>query len=63
METPAQIPAAKTNSSSPAAEMADAATNPTKMFDVTLNALLLEPAPLAFLETVAPGNDFTSLNN
>ena len=47
----------------PTAEMTEAATKPTKVCDVTLNALLIEPIPLAFLETVAPGNNFVSLNN
>ena len=28
-----------------------------------MNALLVEPIPLAFLETVAPGNDFVTMNN
>jgi hypothetical protein len=63
MVTPAQTPAAKQISSPPAAEMTDAATTPTKINDVTLNSLLLEPAPLAFLKTVAPGNNLIFLNN
>jgi hypothetical protein len=43
--------------------MTDATTSPTEVCTVTLNALLGEPIPLAFLETVAPGNDFVTMNN
>jgi hypothetical protein len=43
-------------------EMTDAAITPTKTIGVTLNAFLLEAAPLALLKTAAPGNNFISLN-
>jgi hypothetical protein len=41
--------------------MTEAITSPTEEV-VPLNALLVEPIPLAFLETVAPDNDFITMN-
>jgi hypothetical protein len=43
--------------------MTDATSSPNEVSTVTLNALLIELIPLAFLETVAPGNDFVPMNN
>jgi hypothetical protein len=63
MESSAQTPAAQKVFQPPSTEMTEATTSPTEVCTVTLNALLIEPIPLAFLETVAPGNNFVSMNN
>jgi hypothetical protein len=62
METPAQNPAVQT-ANSPEAKMPDAVAPQSTLNDTFLNALLIESEPLAFLESLIPGNEFVSLNN
>ena len=53
MESSAQTPAAQGVPQPSSTEMTEAITSPTEEI-VPLNALLVEPISLAFLETVAP---------
>ena len=61
MEAAVQTPATQETPLNPTTEMTEATHSPIE--DITvLNALLIEPNPLAFLETMAPDNAFPSLN-
>jgi hypothetical protein len=61
MESSAQTPAAQGVPQPPSTEMTEAITSPSKEV-IPLNALLVEPNPLAFLETVAPDQAFVTMN-
>ena len=61
MESSAQTPAAQGVPQPPSTEMTEAIKSPSKEV-IPLNALLVEPIPLAFLETVAPDNAFVTMN-
>ena len=62
METPMQTPAVITVQL-PETEMSDAVPTQSTLTGTPLNALLVEAEPLAFLESLVPGNTFASLNN
>ena len=61
MEAAVQTPATQETPLNPVTEMTEATHSPVEEITV-LNALLIETKPLAFLETIAPGNAFPSLN-
>jgi hypothetical protein len=61
MELSAQTPAAQGVPQPPSTEMTEAITSLSKEV-VPLNALLIEPIPLAFLVTVVTGNAFATMN-
>ena len=61
MEFSEQTPATQETILNPTTEMTEATLCPIEEI-TTLNALLIETSPLAFLETMAPNNAFASLN-
>jgi hypothetical protein len=61
MEFSEQTPATQETFQNPTTEMTEATPSPIEEI-TTLNALLVEASPLAFLETMAPNNTFASLN-
>ena len=46
----------------PETEMSDVTPTQPTLIDTPLNALLVEAEPLAFLESLVPGNTFASVN-
>ena len=61
MDLSEQTPATQETILNPTTEMTEATSSPIEEI-ITLNALLIETSPLAFLETMAPNNAFASLN-
>jgi hypothetical protein len=61
MESSEQTPATQVFPQPPATEMSKSTSSPHEEI-TSLNALLIDPTPLAFLETVAPDNAFASMN-